>query len=127
VSDDNKKAPRSFIRVSTKYKRLYVNPATHDILGNPPFYEFLLSDEKKQLFIAPVWENKIGSYSIPVYNGQRQRREIVVRGIILFAALTKKFGWQANMNYKYFGEYIPEYNIIGFQMSNPVIMERAIR
>jgi hypothetical protein len=36
-------------------------------------------------------------------------------------ALTEKFGWQATTSYKFFGEYIPKHNIIGFQMLNPII------
>ena len=88
---DNKKMSCPYIRISTKYKRLYINPATHDILGNPPFYEFLISGEKKLLFIAPVWEDKIGCYSMPACDAQGRRREIVVRGIAFFTALTKKF------------------------------------
>ena len=121
MSDTEKVRP--FIRASTKYKRLYINPATHDLLGKPPFYEFLLDNEKKRLIIVPVWKARTESYPIPVRDVKNQRRELVLRRYSFFMALTKKFGWQANITYKFFGEYIPEYNIIVFQMANPIIKE----
>ena len=123
MSDTEKVRP--FIRASTKYRCLYINLATHDLLGKPPFYEFLLDNEKKRLIIVPVWEVKMGCYPISARDLKRRRQELVLRGHSFFMALTKRFGWQANTTYKFFGEYISEYNIIGFQMANPIIKEEV--
>jgi len=57
VSDTEKVRP--FIRASTKYRCLYINLATHDLLGKPPFYD-VVSDgleqslEKAALAVKPI-------------------------------------------------------------------------
>lgn len=120
-----KEETRPFIRIYTKYRRILINLATHDILGKPPHFEFFWNDENKFLFIVGLWDINMGCYPVSPRIYQNRKNEIVLQERTFFNGLMKKLSWQNNMVYKVYGDFIPTYNMIGFHMANPIILEQV--
>ena len=116
---------RPFFRISTKHHKITVNLAAHDILGKPPYMEFYWNEENKLLFIAPLWRYKTGSLEIPSWVFKSRKDEISVSLDSFLSFLMKKLGWQKGPVYKVFGELLPEYNMIGFHMADPIIIKKC--
>lgn len=119
-----KKEVRPFIRIYTKYRRILINLAAHDILGKPPHFEFFWNDEKKLLFIAALWDINKGCYPVSPRIYQSRKNEIILQEGAFFNSLMKKLRWQNDMVYKVYGDFITKYNMIGFNMAEPIIMEK---
>ena len=111
---------RPFIRMQTSMKRVFINLATYDLLGNPPHLEFLWNDKKKMLVIAPLFSIKLGCYTVSETLKQR-RREILMQELSFFHLLMEKMGWRENTIYKVYGDLMPGSNMIGFPMLDAII------
>ena len=118
---------RPFVRVYMKYRCISVNLAAHDILGKPPYFDFLWNDENKLLFIASLWDVKKGCYPIPLRCHHSRRSEIRIQDETFFSGLMDKLCWQSGTAYKVFGDFMPKYNMISFRMADPIIMEGTNR
>ena len=113
---------RPFMRIYTKHRRITINLAAHDVLGRPPYFEFYWNDAKKLLFISSLWNAKKGCYHIASHIYLSRRSEIVLYEEAFFSTLMEKLCWKKDINYKVFGDFIPKFNMVGFQMANPIIM-----
>ena len=116
---------RPFIRVQTRKKRLHINLAAHDMLGKPPYLEFFWNDENKMLVIVPVADPHIHCFIVPERNLRSRKFEIILHGMSFVSALMSRMDWRGDMIYKIYGEHLPDYNMIGFPMSEAIITEEA--
>ena len=53
-----------------------------------------------------------------------RKKEIAIYELTFFNRLMEKLSWKNDMLYKVYGDFISEHNILGFNMDNPIIMER---
>ena len=97
---------------------MVINLAAYDILGQPPYIEFLWNDEKQLFFISALSERKDGCFAVPERFRERRMQEICLQGITFFDYLARKLGWKYDAIYKFFGEFLPQFNMLCFRMGD---------
>jgi len=118
---------RPFIRVNTKHDKFSINRATHDVLGRPPYLEFLWNEEKKLFVIVPIFVMKTGAFTISPKVLENRHYEISVWDTMFFDRLINKLGWKRDTVYKVYGEYMPSLGAVSFQMADPVISGGVVK
>jgi len=112
---------KPFARINPKKRILNFNLAVHDLLGNPPFFEFMFNAEKKILVIIPRFKKSDVLLEIPEYVLKSRGQEISSVGVYKYL-ITR--GLKIDGVYKISGEFYSRQKLMAFDFTGLIHNER---
>jgi len=117
----NRYTVKPFIRVDVKNSTIFFNRLSHDLLGKPPYFEFLWSEKKKSLVVVPRFAESPNAMRISKSALDDRRFEIKCRKRGVLDVLNRHS--ECKETYKLLGEFYAENNLMVFDTTKTITVQ----
>jgi len=109
------------ISLNYKVDTIRVYKQAIEVLGNPRFVQFFINRKDKMLYMQGTDEKTKDALEVPPKDQMRSRCYLF-HGVDIIRVLSQLGGWKIEKPHILRGNYIPQYNVISFDLTKALPM-----